>query len=258
MRRLGRTTRGKTAPQRLRRTDTFVALDGVLRRAPRCYVDVGYGADATTVLETATRLRGAAPDLRVIGVEIDRDRVDGAEVHAIAGRIEFVHGGFEAVARLAPVGVIRAMNVLRQYDESEHAPAIAALGRAIAPGGVLVEGTSSPSGRLLTANVYRAGTDGLQLDGLLLAPNPRRQWEPRELQTVLPKNWIHRCAPGSPLDAFFEQFDRAVRTARAAGLDSAALTRWVVGALSAEGVGFDRRPALLRRSLMIVRQIPAM
>lgn len=252
-RRLGKATRGKTAPQRLRRTDTFVALDGALRRSHPRYLDVGFGEDATTVIETFERLAPTHPALCVVGIEIDRARVAAASPLAVAGSIEFAHGGFEAAERHGPAGVIRAMNVLRQYDERDHAAAVATMAKGLAPDGVLLEGTSSPSGRLLCANLYRRRDDVVSFDGLLFAPNPRRAWNPRELQTVLPKNWIHQCEPGSPLDAFFGAFERSVGAARRAELESAAVARRVVGDLEDAGYRCDRRPALVRRSLLVVR-----
>jgi hypothetical protein len=253
---VGQATRGKTAPERLRRTDTFVAIDGALRRGPARVVDLGYGADATTVVESYQRLVPACPQLCVIGIEIDRERVAAAQSAARPGRIEFRHGGFEAVSAAGPAAVVRAMNVLRQYDESAHAPAVAAMAAGLADRGTLIEGTSSPSGRLLTANLYRRRGGVVEHDGLLLAPNPRRPWEPRELQTVLPKNLIHHCEPGSELDGFFARFERAVVAARASRVGAAAVAARVVDELSDSGYAVDRRPALVRRTLLLVR-LPA-
>ena len=63
----GQPTRGKTAANRLRRVDNFILLyepslltriDGSFARA--LFVDLGYGFDARTTLESADRLRQAA------------------------------------------------------------------------------------------------------------------------------------------------------------------------------------------------------
>jgi hypothetical protein len=241
-------TRGKTARNRLRRTDTWVARRGVLRAAGApLYVDVGYGAEPSTTIETFRRLRRVAPGLRVVGVEIDRVRVDRAQPYAEPG-LEFRLGGFDLPARGATV--VRAMNVLRQYDEDAHADAVARMGRAICDGGVLLEGTSSPTGRLLTANVYRKAGGTLADEGLLLAPNLARPWEPRELQTVLPKNLVHHCEPGSALEAFFGAWDGAYVAARRRNLGPRAA---FVTAAEALGDQVDRRPAWLRRGFLLVR-----
>src|SRR3954463_4850542 len=116
--RVGHSTRGKTGRNRLRRTDTWVARDGILRfvSAP-LYVDVGYGAEPSTTLETYRRLTVVAPDLRGVGVDIARSRVEHAQYSAQSGRIDFALGGFDLP--LPPdqrATVVRAMNVLRQYD----------------------------------------------------------------------------------------------------------------------------------------------
>ena len=152
-------------------------------------VDVGFGASPTTTLESYRRLRRGHPDLRVLGVEIDRGRVAAAAPHAVPGRVEFRVGGFDlALAAGERAGLIRAMNVLRQYEEHEHGPAMDVMARQLADGGLLLEGTSTPSGRLFTANLWRRIDGELVPLGVVLSVNLRRAWEPRELQTVLPKN----------------------------------------------------------------------
>ncbi|MEZ4769307.1 MAG: hypothetical protein R2844_12875 [Caldilineales bacterium] len=64
----GQPTRGKTAPNRLRRVDNFLALydpalfrreDGAFRGA--LYADLGFGAEPVTTLESAARLRRSTP-----------------------------------------------------------------------------------------------------------------------------------------------------------------------------------------------------
>ena len=72
----------------------------------------GYGRLPVTTLELSTRLRTVRPDLRVVGLEIDPERVSAALESAPAG-VEFALGGFE-LAGLRPV-LVRAFNVLRQY-----------------------------------------------------------------------------------------------------------------------------------------------
>ena len=78
----GQPTRGKTAQNRLRRVDLFLAWyaanllrcnDGACAGA--WLVDLGYGAEPFTTLEMAQRLRRLNPRLPVLGVEIDADRV---------------------------------------------------------------------------------------------------------------------------------------------------------------------------------------
>jgi len=85
----GQPTRGKTASNRLRRVDNFVLLyepsllsrtDGLF--VDSLFVDLGYGFDARTTLESALRFRRANPSLKILGVEIDKERVDAALPYA--------------------------------------------------------------------------------------------------------------------------------------------------------------------------------
>ncbi|MGD9100162.1 MAG: methylase, partial [Anaerolineae bacterium] len=132
-------TRGKTARNRLRRVDNFVLLcapdlvrrrDGDFVHAP--FVDLGYGAEPWTTLESAARLRRLNPTLPVLGVEIDPERVAAAQPFA-DGLTQFRQGGFDlplssgADGRPQRARLIRAFNVLRQYDEAAVAGAHAAL-----------------------------------------------------------------------------------------------------------------------------------
>ncbi len=107
---LGQPTRGKTARNRLRRVDTFLALydAGLLRRedgpfAGAFFVDLGYGAAPTTTLESAQRLRRINPALPVLGVEIDPERVAAAQPCADE-LTQFRLGGFNLPLRSWPDG----------------------------------------------------------------------------------------------------------------------------------------------------------
>src|SRR5262245_7215248 len=116
----GRITRGTTGTNRLRRIDRWIAAQPVLRRtdAP-LVVDLGYGAPATTSLELHERLSGVRPDVEVIGIEIDPERVRVASESARPG-VSFRLGGFEVpLPDGRRAAVIRALNVLRQYEEHE-------------------------------------------------------------------------------------------------------------------------------------------
>ncbi|HEY1738793.1 MAG TPA: hypothetical protein VGI86_08795 [Acidimicrobiia bacterium] len=251
---VGRPTRGKTAPERLRRTDVLSDLLGAPPRGAALMVDVGFGAAPTTTLESYARLRRRRADLRVIGVEIDRDRVAAAAPYAIDGAVEFRVGGFDLpLAQGEQAGLVRAMNVLRQYPEDEHAGAMALMAGHLADGGLLLEGTSTPSGRLFTANLVRRSGGEVVPAGVVLSVNLRRAWQARELQTVLPKNLIHRAEPGGAIDAAFGTWERAVGDARHARLaPAAAFARAAHAAAPAFG-GADLRPALLARGFFVTR-----
>ena len=213
---LGRPTRGKTASERLRRLDAFLRTEeGPLlrRRDAAPFVDVGFGEDPRTTIEAAARFRALNPALRVVGVEIDRERVDAARALEVPD-IAFVHGGFDVGRHVGePARLIRAMNVLRQYDESDVVPAWRAMGRGLSEGGLLVEGTSDPLGRLLVVHRLRREGDELMSEGVLFLARIQGVADVRDFQAVLPKRLIHRVTPGEPVFDFFEDWSAAWREA---------------------------------------------
>ncbi len=211
---VGTVTRGTTNPNRLRRMDRWIAAvhGAELRRAADpLAVDLGYGAAPWTALELLHRLRTAAPRTRVAGVEIDPARVASARPYEREGLV-FLRGGFEIPVPGSPV-LVRAANVLRQYDEGEVAGVWRRLCARLAPadpaagsrGGLLVEGTCDEIGRLSTYGSRSAPRDR--------APSPSRPgWAPgppSDLAERLPKALIHRNVPGEPVHAFLRDFDRA-------------------------------------------------
>ena len=118
----GQPTRGKTASNRLRRVDNFVLLyePSLLTRtesgfASSLFVDLWYGFDARTTLESASRFRRVNPNLPILGVEIDKERVEAALPFA-DDKTFFRLGGFNLPLKDGDtVRLIRAFNVLRQY-----------------------------------------------------------------------------------------------------------------------------------------------
>ncbi|MFC6420694.1 class I SAM-dependent methyltransferase [Ornithinimicrobium tianjinense] len=208
-------TRGTTNPNRLRRVDRWMAwaLRDVLRgpAAAPVVVDLGYGASPVTVLELADRLARVRPDVRLVGVEIDPERVARGVAVAVPPRVDFVLGGFEVPV---PGGgepvVVRAFNVLRQYAEHESPGAWAQVVGRLAPGGALVEGTCDEIGRLATWVDVRRGPEG--------TPDPRSltlAWRlaglerPSVVAERLPKVLIHRNVPGEPVHGFLRSLDAA-------------------------------------------------
>ncbi|MFT3661045.1 MAG: class I SAM-dependent methyltransferase [Gordonia sp. (in: high G+C Gram-positive bacteria)] len=160
-------------------------------------VDLGYGARPDTALEMAARLRAVVPDLQLVGLEIDPDRIA-----APRDGVRFALGGFE-LAGLRP-HLVRAFNVLRQYDEAEVPAAWDQICAGLASGGLLVEGTCDEIGR-------RACWILLDADGpieLTLAWAPSYTERPSDLAPRLPKALIHRNVPGEPVHALLAAADR--------------------------------------------------
>lgn len=165
-------------------------------------VDLGYGRLPVTTVELAARVRAVCPGARVVGLEIDPERVEVARALA-GGDVEFGHGGFE-LAGLRPA-VVRAFNVLRQYPEESVSEAWRTMQAALAPGGVLIDGTCDELGRLgCWVLLDRTGPVSLTL-----ACDARAIERPSDLAERLPKVLIHHNVPGQPVHTLFDAADRA-------------------------------------------------
>ncbi|MFS0732235.1 class I SAM-dependent methyltransferase [Microbacterium sp. 1P10UB] len=214
---IGRVTRGTTGTNRLRRVDRWIARRPELQRAADpLVVDLGYGASGVTALELHARLARSRADVEVRGLEIEPARVERAReqlaaVHAGEtsfppdAAVSFGIGGFEVPL---PGGrrpaVIRAMNVLRQYDEADVAAAWRRMADRLAPGGLLVEGTCDEIGRVCTWVAIgsdatpRTLTVSLRLAGLQ---------HPSIAAERLPKALIHHNVAGERVHSYFSALD---------------------------------------------------
>jgi hypothetical protein len=202
---LGLPTRGTTAPNRLRRVDRWITgtrahLLRPAQDAAPLVVDLGFGSSPVTTVELAMRLRSVAPDIRVVGLEIDAERVTAASGAADPPRLEFRRGGFE-LAGLRPV-LVRAMNVLRQYDESAVADAWRTM---TSTGAVVVEGTCDEIGRRAC---WFEIADGSPITLTLSAHLPSLN-RPSDLAERLPKSLIARNVAGEPIHALLDDLDAA-------------------------------------------------
>lgn len=211
----GIVTRGTTNPNRLRRVDNWIAAwcGDRLRAAPDpLVVDLGYGATPITTVELRARLAAAVrPDVRVVGLEIDPLRVAAAAPAADPPWLSFARGGFE-LADLRPV-VVRALNVLRQYDESAVPPAWRAMIAALASGGAIIEGTCDEWGRLAAWLLLdAAGPQSLTLAAKLTTLDT-----PASVAERLPKALIHHNVPGEGVYRFIRALDEGWRDAAAYG-----------------------------------------
>ncbi len=199
----GVVTRGTTGIGRLRRIDRGLAADPRVVSALTgadvpVVVDLGYGARPDTAIEFAARMRVLRPDLDAYGLEIDPARVVPDQ-----GGVRFRLGGFE-LAGLRP-NLLRAYNVLRQYDEAEVADVWRGLTSRLAPGGVLIEGTCDELGRRCAWVL--ADASGPQ--SLTLAWAPGHSARPSDVAERLPKALIHHNRPGTPIHAVLAELDRA-------------------------------------------------
>ena len=161
-----------------------------------------------------------------LGFERDAERERVERGLAIAQEhLHFVHGGFETplpdgLAERA--NVIRAFNVLRQYDESAVAEAWSRMQSRLTDDGLLIEGTCDEIGRLSTWITLDKReplnlTISMRLSGLDL---------PSKVAERLPKALIHHNLPGERIHEFLQALDSAWRTNAGLGAFGAA-QRWV-------------------------------
>ncbi len=248
---IGQATRGTTNTNRLRRVDRWIARHPALRRAADpLVVDLGYGASGVTAFELEARLRRSRADVEVLGLEIDPDRVAHARAQlarvragetpfAADARVWFDRGGFEVpVASGRRPALVRAFNVLRQYDESDVAEAWRRMAGRLAPGGIVVEGTCDEIGRVSTwievgpDAAARSLTLSLRLDGLD---------SPAVAAERLPKALIHRNVPGEGVHDLLSALD--AHWARAAHVSSfGAIQRWIAALDGLSGDGWSLGP----------------
>jgi len=271
---VGQATRGKTASNRLRRVDNFILLyePSLLTRTDSLFpnsffVDLGYGFDPRTTLESAARFRRLNPNLPILGVEIDQQRVHAALPFA-DGITHFRLGGFNLPLRsrtFDPAGtkdaglagesvrLIRAFNVLRQYEEKDFLPAYETLAQHVLPGGLMIEGTSTPFGQVWAANVARRMDDGgWDFEALVFSTNFRLGFDVDEFQTVLPKNHIHHVIRGEPIYDFFEAWKKSAAETSAAKVYG--LRQWFVnsaGALAEKGYRINLQRKFLSKGWLV-------
>ena len=209
-------------------------------------VDLGYGRLPVTTLELAGRLRTIRPDVRVIGLEIDPDRVTAAR-ESTDDRVEFALGGFE-LAGLRPV-LVRAFNVLRQYPQEAVADAWHTMQSHLAPEGLIVDGTCDELGRRCCWVLLDAGGPV----SLTMACDPRHIERPSDLAERLPKVLIHQNVPGQRIHALLAAADRAWDSAAAASVFGPR-ARWhsMLAALRAAGVPVEAQRRNQRDAVLTV------
>jgi hypothetical protein len=235
---VGQITRGTTNTNRLRRVDRWIARHPVLRRSDDpLVIDLGFGASAVTTLELRERLVRARPDVEVRGLEIDPARVARAQAQLAARPVpgvSFARGGFEVpLPGARRPAVIRAMNVLRQYDEADVADAWTRMASRLAPGGILVEGTCDEIGRIATW--IEVGSDAVPRS-LTVSLRLAELQHPSVAAERLPKALIHRNVEGERVHELIAALDREwERAAPQSAFGPVARWRTAMGALAEAG-----------------------
>jgi hypothetical protein len=206
---VGAITRGTTNPNRLRRVDRYITSLTVLKDIERpLAVDLGYGRTPVTAVELLSRLKKNTPAIRVLGIEIDPARVSEAK-SLENSMLAFTHGGFEIpippeFSNRKDVDLIRALNVLRQYPESEVEAAWEKMQSRLSDNGLIIEGTSDEIGRVasfvtLSKHEPISFTISLKLQGLD---------RPSKVAERLPKILIHKNTPGNNIHRYLSELDQ--------------------------------------------------
>lgn len=203
---VGNITRGTTNPNRMRRVDRW--LTGPQARRVRMaedplVVDLGYGATPATAVELFERLRTIRPDVRVCGIEIEPERVRAAKELEEPG-LSFLVGGFELPVPGRPV-LVRAFNVLRQYEEADVERIWRLVQGRLAPGGLFIDGTCDEIGRRVTW----IALDSERPLSLSMSVRFGSFVLPSEVAERLPKALIHRNIPGERIHGLMAAMDRA-------------------------------------------------
>ena len=257
---IGHSTRGKTTRNRLRRVDIFLIRysaplikrqEGDFRDA--YYVDLGFGEEPYTTIESANHFQKLNPHLPVLGVEIEPERIKAAKPYE-QNLVSFRLGGFNLpLANNEHARLIRAFNVLRQYEEEEVADAYQTMQAKLLPEGLIIEGTSDPFGRIWAANLVRKSAQGLlEYEGLVLSTNFRWGFDPVQLQTVLPKNLIHLLTPGDTIYHFFSDWKEAAKAT--IGYKKFGLRQWFQESalqLADKGYPIELKKKFLRSGFLI-------
>lgn len=203
---VGNVTRGTTNPNRMRRVDRWLTGPQAWRlRAATdpLAVDLGYGASPATAVELFERLAAVRGDVQMVGIEIEPERVRQAQALERPG-LRFQLGGFELPMTGEPV-LVRAFNVLRQYEEADVAGIWRLVQDRLAPGGLFIDGTCDEIGRRaawVALDVKRPLSLSLSMRfGAFVLPS--------DVAERLPKALIHRNVPGEKIHAYLQAMDQA-------------------------------------------------
>lgn len=253
---IDRQTKGRTSPGRLRALDAYLLdAERPLLLAPppaAAFVDVGFGEHPFTTLESARALRAVHPSLPVLGLDRDPARAAAAQPHA-DGPTRFLEGGFEALADLGPLRIVRAMNVLRTYREAEVSTAHALLGAHLMEGGLALEGSADPEGAILTCHLLRRRGETLHREALLFFTDFSHGFAPLLFRDWLPRDLRRRVVPGEPIHAFFTAWTQAWSQVREAAPDPRAAFTASAQTLATRLPGVEADPRWTSRGYLLYR-----
>ncbi|WP_370739454.1 class I SAM-dependent methyltransferase [Arthrobacter glacialis] len=201
----GNVTRGTTNPNRLRRVDRWLAGPQawrLRREANPLVIDLGYGGSPATAVELYARLQAVCPDVHVTGIEIEPERVRIAKPLEHEG-LDFRVGGFE-IPVPGQATMVRAFNVLRQYDEADVALIWDTVCARLSPHGIFVDGTCDEIGRRTTW----VALDNTGPQSLTISLRFGAFELPSDVAERLPKALIHHNVPGEKIHGFLQALDQ--------------------------------------------------
>ncbi|MCP4500213.1 MAG: hypothetical protein GY822_09665 [Deltaproteobacteria bacterium] len=236
---LSKRTRGKTQAGRLWLVDDWCAAlfpkQGLTKNSgPPWLVDVGFGEVADTAVELHETLRLRGEDWQLLATDMDVHRVENAaerfgrddRVFAVQ---DFRLEKFLELQKLmlptvnddndeSSVGatLIRAFNVLRQYQPKECAAVHELLATKLREGGWLVEGTSDRAGDLASFHVFSRRHGRLERTALVFLSSGERGFGPWQFRDVLPQDIRRSVGLGTWLWDFFTAWEDCATQAREA------------------------------------------
>jgi hypothetical protein len=144
------------------------------------------------------------------------------------------------------------MNVLRQYREEEVPDALERMATCLVQGGLLLEGTSSKHGSMLSSHLLRKTSDGLRREGLVFSTTFVRGFAPIQMRDYLPRDLRRRVMPGERIATFFDAWTAAWQEARADGYRTPPLAFAESGRrLASRLEGIDTAPGLLESGYLV-------
>lgn len=215
--------RGRTRKGRLRLLDHLLKDEQLhLPGGPRLVaVDVGVGDDIATTVELLEALKTSRRSEKVslFGVENDPDRAARLRQQISDSCLEIVTGTFSDLVKLSsPLHLVRVMNVLRGYRLDEVREAQEHVLAALAPGGLLVEGSSDTQGHVLSAHLWRKlRSGGRRYEGLIMATDFTRGFAPLMFRDVLPRDLRRHALPPEPIGTWLFSWQSIVDDLRARG-----------------------------------------
>lgn len=249
---------GRSLPGRLRLLDRYLALaearllgrrDGPWTRA--ACADIGLGERAHTTAEWAAWLRTRWPQSEVLGIDSAGWRVEAARAQHSGPGLRYLQGSF-APPIPEPLRMVRAFNLLRGYTATEVPAAWRAMGCALLPGGLVVEGNTDQTGAALVAHLLRRTPSGLDHEALLFATDLSRGFAPAMFRGMLPRRVRERDDAGLTVRAFLDRWTQAWEPTRRAP-STGAMLRDSALALAASGEPLDAEPKLLQQGLLLWR-----